>query len=92
MAEPNVFIANAAEHTLSVPDGIPLKAIIVEVEVEPLNASVLIYGGPTYTEPQKVTGRSGRIDLPFDNPRIYVQKLHDATGYKIWTHGWREAR
>jgi hypothetical protein len=82
------------EADLTVPTGIPLRAITVEVNIEPNDASALIYGTTADGNIGYVQVGDGKnkLELPFANPHIWVKYLSGLVTFKLSTLGWREAR
>lgn len=78
----------------NVPTGGVASAIHVTVEIEPADASCLIYGWM----PDKnlgyvhVNGGQTNIDLPFAHPEIYVKYLGGLQNFRISTHGYSDSR
>jgi hypothetical protein len=60
---------------LTVPPGVPLKAIVVAIDVKPADGGMLIYGYSSETSilPVEVRGSVPRLELPFIKPKIYIK-------------------
>ena len=90
----NQEITYNIETKLSVPDGIPVDAINVRVEIDPDDAGCLIYGWTATGALGFVQVRGSHLDveLPFINPQIYVKYLSGLQNLRISTLGWKEGR
>jgi hypothetical protein len=85
-------IAYDEEMSLSAPEGV--EAILVTVEIAPIDAGFVVYGHNTCGDLQsvQVKGCSARVELPFCRPRVWIQHLGEVTSLKVSTLGWRHPR
>ncbi|ARO24761.1 hypothetical protein TAL182_CH03015 [Rhizobium sp. TAL182] len=75
---------------LPVPTGDILRAVIVDVDIEPPNGSVLIYGmtSPSEMTPIQIDGSQKDIKLPFINGNIAITHLGKVTKCSVITKGF----
>ncbi len=86
----NSQIKYDAEIELSVPTGNVLKAVIVNVDVTPKDAGVLIYGNCAdgtigFVE---VRGSQQGLRLPFINGHVYIKHVGGLESLQIAAAGW----
>lgn len=85
-------IAYDEEMSLSVPEDI--EAILVTIEIAPVDAGLVVYGYNACgdLQPVQLKGCSARVELPFCRPQVWIQHLGEVTSLKVSTLGWRHAR
>ncbi|MBY3043711.1 hypothetical protein [Rhizobium leguminosarum] len=78
---------------LSVPTGDILRAVIVDVDIEPPSGSVLIYGmtSPTEMTPIQIDGSHKDVELPFINGKVAITHLGNVTKCSITTKGFKDS-
>ena len=77
------------ELELSIPAGIQLESVMVDVEVIPSSSSCLIYGmhADGQTRCIKLKGGHSQVHLPFAHRKVYLKYIDNTTEVHIGTIG-----
>ena len=65
------------------PPGGVLRSVRLAIEIEPASGAVLVYGAPNYSDPVRVNGPRGTVDLPTTEPTICVQLISGAQSFSL---------
>jgi hypothetical protein len=78
------------ELELSVPLGIEVEAILVDVDITPLHASCLIFGlmADGHTKFVRLRGGHSQVRLPFVHRKVYLKYFHNISEVRIGTIGY----
>lgn len=75
---------------LTVPSGDVLREVVIDLDIEPLNGSVLIYGMTASDEMTgiQIDGSQKDLRLPFINGNVAITHLGNVTKCSITTKGF----
>jgi len=77
------------ELLLSVPEGADIEAILVDVDIKPLNGMCLIFGlmADGHTKFLRLRGGHHQVRLPFVHRKVYLKYLRHVDEVRIGTIG-----
>jgi hypothetical protein len=77
------------EFNLSIPEGVDLEAILVDVEIKPHSGSCLIFGlmADGHTKFVRLRGGHSQVRLPFVHRKVYLKYLKPIDEIRIGTIG-----